>query len=108
MGKRRSKRKNDKRRGDKEIKGKENDGDNEKKIKEEIKIEEKEIKGKWKNKVYKCKGEAIDQTPPAYNLKVKTPQGFDFKNQFLILSKNQFLHKKILCFIFINLILLQL
>lgn len=74
------------------------------KIKRKIKIK---IKGK-KSGVYRCEGEAIDKTPPAHKLKVNAPPGLQFQKPILIISKNQLLHKKVLCFIFINLILLQL
>lgn len=77
------------------------------KIKAITAIEKIKRKGK-KSGVYKCKGEAIDKTPPAHKLKVNAPPRLQFQKPILIISKNQFLHKKVLCFILLILILLQL
>ena len=43
--------------------------------------------------------EPIDQTPPTDNLKVNAPPGLLFQKPNLMLSKNQLLHMKLVCFI---------
>ena len=53
----------------------------------------------WKSGGYKCESEPIDTDSPADNLNDNPPPRLLFQKPNLMLSKNQFSHMKIVCFI---------